>query len=79
MADFVVFSDLRVDFLAEDFNDLNPVFGKIWMPDNDKIIFRVSLELEDRLDGKSFVGESNNSFLPTDGVVINPSVVTSRI
>lgn len=44
------------------------------MSDDDKILFGVGLKLEDRLDGKALVGESNDSLFPTDGVIINPSV-----
>ena len=79
LASFVVLGDLRVDFLAENFNDLNPLFCKIWMSDDNEVMFRVGLKLQNRFDIKILVQQSNDRLLPTDGVFINPSVETSGI
>lgn len=65
--------------MTENLNDLNPLFSKVWMSDDDKILFGVGLKLEDRLDGKALVGESDDRLFPTDGVIIDPSVEASRI
>ncbi len=74
---WVGLGDLRVDFLAEDFNNLYPFLTKVWISDNDKVNFRDGLELKDRLDGQALVVESQNGFFITDGVIVNPAVVTS--
>jgi hypothetical protein len=70
---------LGVDFLAEDFDDLNPLLIERWVPDNKKVFFGVGFELENRFNGESLIGESDGSIFSTDGVIINPSVEASGV
>jgi hypothetical protein len=75
----IFFGDLGVDFLAEDFDDLNPLLIERWVPDNKKVFFGVGFELEDRFNGESLIGESDGSIFSTDCVIINPSVEASGV
>ncbi len=69
--------NLRVNFLAQDLNDLDPFFSKFRVPDDCEIDFRVCSQLENRLDFQFWITKSYDSLFSRNRIIVDPSKIAS--